>query len=74
MRESPKFYIQNNSDGETEMILDGVDVYLSQLVSPISKGRPRPALDIRLRLAAHIKDNLSKPGLDKIQRHRNPWG
>lgn len=63
MRDSPKFYIQNNRDGESELILDGVDVYLSQLVSPISKGRPRPAVDIRLRLATHIKDNLSKLGI-----------
>lgn len=59
---------------KTEVILDGVDFYLSTLVSPISKGRPRPALDIRLRLSAHIKDSLAKLGLDKVRRKRNPWG
>ena len=60
----------------TETLLDGVDVYLSQLASPISKGRPRPALDIRLRLAAHIKDSLAKLGLglDKVKKTRSPWG
>ena len=58
---------------KTEALLDGVDFYLNQLASPIAKGRPRPALEIRLRLAAHIKDSLSKLGLDKVRRRRNPW-
>jgi hypothetical protein len=58
---------------KTEVILDGVDVYLAQVTSPLARGHARPALAIRLRLAAHIKDSLSKLGLDKVCRKRSPW-
>ena len=58
----------------TEVILDGVDVYLNQLARPLAEGHPHPALDIRLRLAAHIKDNLSKLGHERVKRKRSPWG
>jgi len=57
----------------TEALLDGVDVYLNQLASPISKGRPRPALAVRLELARHIRDGLMKLGLDRVKRKRGPF-
>lgn len=55
-----------------EQLLDRVDFYLSQ-VNPIARGKPRPALEIRLKLSDHIKDSLARLGLEKAKPKKNPW-
>lgn len=55
------------------LLLEPLDLYLSRLSGPISKGRPRPAVLLRLQLANHIKDGLMKVGLGKVKRIKSPW-
>ena len=45
-----------------------IDSYLSGLVSVVYKGRVKPVLIERTRLAAHVRDNLRVLGLNRVAR------
>jgi hypothetical protein len=42
-----------------------LDNYLMQLKSLVRKGRPHPVLDMRTKLAAHLRENLKALGLHR---------
>ena len=42
-----------------------LDNYLMGLKSLVRKGRPHPVLDIRTKLAAHLRENLKALGLQR---------
>jgi hypothetical protein len=44
------------------------DQYLSGLKSTVRKGRPRPIVDARARLAAHRRENIKLMGLKRISK------
>ncbi len=62
----------HNDIARTGLLLDRVDYYLAT-INPLSHGKPRPAVTIRLQLATHIKDALIKLGLEHVKKPPKPW-
>ena len=54
------------SDSVKNMLyIASLDNYLMQLKSLVRKGKPHPVLDIRTKLAAHLRENLKALGLHR---------
>jgi hypothetical protein len=54
------------SDSVKNMLyIASLDNYLMQLKSLVRKGRPHPVLDMRTKLAAHLRENLKALGLQR---------
>jgi hypothetical protein len=47
------------------LYIASLDNYLMQLKSLVRKGKPHPVLDIRTKLAAHLRENLKALGLQR---------
>jgi hypothetical protein len=53
---------------KTMLFVGSVDHYLSGLKSLVRKGRVNPVLPERVRLAAHLRENLKTLGLKRVAR------
>jgi len=54
------------SDSVKNMLyIASLDNYLMKLKSLVRKGRPHPVLDMRTKLAAHLRENLKSIGLQR---------
>ncbi len=50
------------------LYVGSLDAYLMQLKSLVRKGRVHPVVDVRTRLAAHVRENLKTLGLKRVPR------
>ena len=50
------------------LYVGSLDVYLMELKSLVRKGRPHPVLDMRSKLASHVRENLKTLGLKRATK------
>ena len=50
------------------LYVGSLDAYLMSLKSLVRKGRVHPVVDVRTRLAAHVRENLKTLGLKRVPR------
>ena len=53
---------------KTMLYVGSLDAYLMKLKNLVRKGRVHPVVDVRTRLAVHVRENLKTLGLKRVPR------